>query len=671
MAETVTTVKEARELPFVDATAGKPVRLTGVVTYLRDIPQDFNFNLHDATGGVMVYPQMHVSIKPGQRVSVTGLTATSVHGLRITDAIVVAGEMERLPEPAKATISEILDGRYEGNFVEIEGVIRAVRLESREIKPQRLALDFGSRRNRLNVWLTNYVGAESRFQAGSKVRLRGVAVRWKNPRGQTQSTSMLVNDAEDVTTITDSSDPQMEPVAALQLWSGPKEPAARFATRGVVTYAKVGEMFVIQDGDRAMRIYPAAINALENSETTFPNRGELVDVVGFPSLGEYTVELEDARWRTQEKGQLPLPEEFSYAAAVLAGRGLVDRDARLIQVTATLRSLRETEDGLTLEMESKGDLFPAYLTQQSPALSDRVAVGAELKLTGICSLHLTEDRRRLGRQPGQFSLQLSDADQVVVVGQAPWWTTVRLRLAIAAMTVSILLVALWGLISARKNARLKAEIARRMAAETRLDSDRRRVAADLHDTLEQTLMAVGLQLNAAGRLMNSQPEFAGAKVELAQQLLSRGRQEVRDAVWDLHADAGSVPMLGVTLESACSDAGDGSTPIHFQVEGADQPMPALVIAQCTRLVREAIHNALKHANAQQIRVHLCYAAGNFTLRICDDGVGFQLGSAAGPDTGHFGLSSMKERVQRLGGTIEITSSIGHGTTILATIPIRP
>ena len=669
MAETVTSVKVARALSFAEATSGKPVKLTGVVTYLRDIPQDFNFNLHDTTGGVMVYPNAHVLIRPGQRVSVTGETATSVHGLRITNAIVVAGEMEHLPVPSKATLSEILDGQFEGDFVELEGIVRAVRLESPEIKPQRLALDFGSRRNRLNVWVTNYAGAESRFRAGTKVRLRGVTVRWKNPRGQTQSTSVLVNNAQDVITTSESSDPQIEPVASLQLWSGPQEPATRFATDGVVTYSKPGEMFVIQDGERAMRIYPAAVNELEQTIIPFPTVGDSVQVVGFPSLGEYTAELEDARWKLVGRGALPLPEEFAQSSGVTSGPALVDRDARLIQLTATLRSIRETEDGRILEMESQADIFPAYLPLHDKVLPEGIVVGAVLKLTGICSLHLTDDQRRLGRPPGRFSLQLSAEDQVVVMNAAPWWNASRLRLAIGGMAAIAMLVALWGLVSARKNARLKAEIARRRAAETRLDSDRRRVAADLHDTLEQTLMAVGLQLNAANRTLNLQPDSAVARMALAQQLLTRGRQEVRDAVWDLHADAGSEPMLGVMLASACEDANDGSTPIQFQMHGDDRPLPSLVIAQCTRLVREAIHNALKHAKAQKIEVEAHHADKRLTLQIRDDGIGFQPEEAAGPDTGHFGLCSMRERVQRLGGSFEIVSQTGHGTTILANIPI--
>ncbi len=111
-------------------------------------------------------------------------------------------------------------------------------------------------------------------------------------------------------------------------------------------------------------------------------------------------------------------------------------------------------------------------------------------------------------------------------------------------------------------------------------------------------------------------------------------------------------------------------PTGYSAEAEIHPA-ILVIAQSIRLAREAMQNAVKHAAATEINVHLAYTAEHVALTIADDGCGFALPEAAGPDTGHFGLSSMKERVQRLGGSIEIQGSPNHGTTIRARIPISP
>ncbi len=660
-ADVLETVAAARNLPFSSAAAGQEAKLSGVVTYLRDIPQDFNFYLHDATGGVMVYPVDRTPLQPGRRVTVTGVTAMSVHGLRVTGASVDPGETGTLPEPLKTTMSDVLAGKHEGLFAEMEGVIRVVRLESPEIQPQRLALDFGSRNRRLTVWITRYAGAESRFSPGAKVRARGVVVRWKNPRGQTQSTSVLVNSVDDIVDVAPPGVPLQQSLSDLQLWSGPDEPAGRVAMSGVVTYCRPGDLLVVQDGERAIRVRPAGAEKAAVGDT--------VEVKGFPVLGEYTVELEDASVDNTGCGITLPPGVFRDAASVLAGPGLVDRDARLVRVTAMLRELRERADSQALEMNSGGITFTAFLPSGA-ALPDGLAAGAELRLTGICSLHLSDERRRLGRPPGQFSLLVSGPGQVEISRPAPWWNRSRLLAAVAIIGLAALLAALWATLAGRKNALLRAEISRRERAEQQLANDRRRVAGDLHDTLEQTLLAAGLQLNAAGRTLTAQPEAAAARVTLASQLVARGRQEVRDAVWDLHAGAVRSHSLAGLLATACTEAAASSTAeVFLFTEGNEPPLPALIVAQSVRFVREAVTNALKHGSPQHVRVTMNAAPEFLTLTVADDGCGFQIANAPGPDTGHFGLGSMRERVQRLGGSLDITSMPGTGTTITARIPI--
>jgi signal transduction histidine kinase len=79
-----------------------------------------------------------------------------------------------------------------------------------------------------------------------------------------------------------------------------------------------------------------------------------------------------------------------------------------------------------------------------------------------------------------------------------------------------------------------------------------------------------------------------------------------------------------------------------------------------------------HAGAQQIEVMAAgdAAAGSIELTVRDDGRGFALGSQLGPDQGHFGLSGMRERIDRLGGTFSIESRPGSGTTVRAVVPTR-
>ena len=664
-AEPLRTVAEARALSVAEVEAGREVILSGTATYVRSIPSDFNFSLHDATGGVMVYPDERSEVRPGQTVTVRGFTSLSVHGLRIERATVELGDPGELPEPIRTTMAEVREGRYEGEFAEMEGVLRAVRLETPEVRPQRLALDFGPRSRRLTLWLLEYPGGPEQFQPGSTLRVRGVVMRWRNPRGQTQNINVLTNSEADVRVLSASPEPVGQSIAEAQLWNGPDEPAKSILLGGVVTFVAPDRTAVVfQDGTAAMRVRLAEGRAAE------VEAGEWLQVRGFPSLGDYTVVLEDAHVAAQGPGEAIPPEVYGDAAAVLAEKGLVDRDARLIEVGATLVDLKTRDDGLrVLELSSGGVSFGATLPLSAP-VSPEVRAGAKLRLTGVCELHLTEERRRINKLPDVFKLSLRDERDIRVLRAGPWWTAGRLRVAAIAASAGLILLGAWTDLLRRGNRRLREEVTARERAERELANERRRVAAELHDTLEQTLTAASLQLNAASRTIDAQPTAAMQRVMLANQLVSRSRQEVRDAVWDLRLDDKAVTSLSPMLRRLCEESGGDQVQIAFELQGEDVPCPSHIAAQVIRLAREAITNALKHGKPERVTVILATPPGEWVLTVTDDGSGFDPQAAAGPDTGHFGLVGMEERVQRLGGSIEVRSHPGQGCTVRLRIPME-
>jgi signal transduction histidine kinase len=91
------------------------------------------------------------------------------------------------------------------------------------------------------------------------------------------------------------------------------------------------------------------------------------------------------------------------------------------------------------------------------------------------------------------------------------------------------------------------------------------------------------------------------------------------------------------------------------------------------VMQEALHNALHHADPRTIAMGVAAdaAARTVTATVRDDGAGFVIGSQAGPTQGHFGVAGMRERVERLGGRLEITSSPADGTTVTAVVPLVP
>lgn len=663
------TVKMARELSFSQASSGRVVDLEGVATYLRDTSKEqFNFNLNDASGGVMIYPKEFIKILPGQRVRVKGKTVVGIHGLRILAASVEPGAVDGLPVPEVIPVESLRLRENVGRYVQVEATVRSARLESPLIQPRRLALDLGSGAERVTAWILHYQTEKDCFVPGQTIRLNGVPLHWTNARGQTQSVSLMVNSTADIQSVAPPEEPMPQKLSDVLLWNGPARSVERVTTIGVVTYLKAGDFFMLQDGPSAIRVRTTPLDGLDDNPFT-PALWEQVEVTGFPVMGEYTVELEDAQVEKLGNGRGPPLEAYKSAADVLRASGLVDRNGRLIRVSGTLLNVRAQDGQHALELKSESKFFKALLPYGQP-LPESLRPGAIIQLTGICLLQLSAERRRLGMAPDQFSLLIGSSAGAVLLKAAPWWNGRRLWTVLGFVAAAAAITGLWAVGTARKNTSLRTEVARREAAESRLFSERMRLARDLHDTLEQTLLAANLQLNAAKRSLAPHPESAANRLVLATQLLDRSRQEVREAVWDLQMGGGQPQPLGELLQVACRDAGVLSpTQVIFAGPQEDLLVPAHLCAQAVRIVRECLTNALKHAAPTEVHVRLGYDICQFQLTVSDDGCGFHPASVPGPDSGHFGLVSLRERVQRLGGTLQITSAPSKGTRIEATVPL--
>lgn len=664
------TVEAVRALTFKEAVKGNAVELDGVITYLRYASDaEFNFNLNESTGGVMIYPKQHVQLQTGQRVKVKGKTLISGHGIRIQADSVEPGDIEALPAPEPLAFESLRLQGSQGRFVEIEATLRSARMESPSIQPRRLALDFGSAKDRITAWVLHFEPHSESYPPGSRLRLKGIPIHWTNDRGQMQSVSLIVNSILDVERIHVPATPQEQTLEEVLLWNAVARAEAPITTTGTVTYVRPGELVVLQEGNHALKVRPIHSDALgiTPSFTTFA-QGDHVEATGYPAMGGYTVELEDATLKPLSSAKIPEPTNYANAAEVLMPKGLVDRDSQLMRLRGTLTDLRERDGFNRLELTTEKLSFTALLPVEE-ILPKAVRPGAQLSVSGICNLSLSEERRRLGKPPDQFSLQLENASQLTILREAPWWNKRRLFITASAALSAAVLCASWAILAGRKNARLKAEIARRELAELQLRSDRKRMAGDLHDTLEQTLLATGLQLAAATRSIQHSPDTAAAKLTLANQLLARGRKEVRDAVWDLHIGETQAQPLGLLLKKACEDA-NAQTIASVSYNGPTGPSsaPTPIASQVLRIVQESLTNALKHAQPSRVQVCLEETPTAIRLTVSDDGCGFDASAIPGPEAGHFGLSSIRERIQRLDGLLHIETPEAGGTIIVAQIP---
>jgi signal transduction histidine kinase len=213
------------------------------------------------------------------------------------------------------------------------------------------------------------------------------------------------------------------------------------------------------------------------------------------------------------------------------------------------------------------------------------------------------------------------------------------------------------------------EILRRLSnamAQERAD-ERLQIAAYLHDDLAQVLFRMSLQIDIARKLLER-----GELGQLGEHLdkLRDSKQEtsdrVRALIRDLHRSPLGAKGLADSLESFTDEVGrDSGVTFHRDVDDIDLPAPiALLIFH---IAREGVMNALKHASATDMWITVHEQEDDIVLRLADNGAGFDT-SAPGPE-GHFGMAMMRERAKVGGGSFDVESQPGKGTTITARFPI--
>ncbi|MBM3469218.1 MAG: GAF domain-containing sensor histidine kinase [Armatimonadetes bacterium] len=200
--------------------------------------------------------------------------------------------------------------------------------------------------------------------------------------------------------------------------------------------------------------------------------------------------------------------------------------------------------------------------------------------------------------------------------------------------------------------------------------ERDRLAREMHDSLGQSLGYLNLKsklaedLVLAGRTSEAQEELAQIRLTIYETY-----DEVRHAILGLRT-AGVQQDLEATLRGQIGRLREQcGIPVDFEVRGSIPAVPALAAVQVTRIVQEALTNVRKHARAGAVRVDLAAEEGRLVVRVSDDGCGFDVGAVQRAAGARFGLETMRERAESIGGTLEITSAPGQGTTVALLVPL--
>ncbi len=243
-----------------------------------------------------------------------------------------------------------------------------------------------------------------------------------------------------------------------------------------------------------------------------------------------------------------------------------------------------------------------------------------------------------------------------------WWATWWFRTACALLLIGLG----WWIVWARVRY-VAREVTLKMEGR---NNERMRIAQDLHDTLLQGLLSASFQLSVVQDQLAPENK-ARRLLEHVSNLLRRLVTESRNTVRGLRSSEFDAEDLENAISAVPGDLQiESNAKFRVIIEGEPRPLLSAARTEVYLIAREAISNALRHAQARLIEVSLEYTPTSFLLMVRDDGKGFVAGTAFAEGADHFGLAVMNERAERLCATINVSSGAGAGTEIALTVPAR-
>ena len=204
-------------------------------------------------------------------------------------------------------------------------------------------------------------------------------------------------------------------------------------------------------------------------------------------------------------------------------------------------------------------------------------------------------------------------------------------------------------------------------------AERERLARDIHDTVAQGVISIITHLEASDENWTTDREKSHHHLLQAQKMARQGVNQARRVVQNLRPDVLENQSLFEGIEQVASDWSQQSG-IEVQAVTTGPPL-ALSTAQETvlvRVVQEGLANVQKHAEACNVQITLSYMDNLVMLDLQDDGIGFSSESKnPHAQNGGFGLRAMEQRVTQAGGSLELESEPGEGTTLVVQLPVRP
>ncbi len=209
--------------------------------------------------------------------------------------------------------------------------------------------------------------------------------------------------------------------------------------------------------------------------------------------------------------------------------------------------------------------------------------------------------------------------------------------------------------------------------------ERTRIAGELHDTLLQVFAGVVLQLHALQRRILTSPHEAEKDLGRVLKVVDVALCDVRSAIWDVRAADLEERDVAATLEQSAREALAShrcaertAVDLEVTITGERRRLAPDVETAAHLIGREAVTNALRHADAKHIRMAIAFELRHLRVEVRDDGVGFDVAHMDPREgQGRWGVVGMRERARRARGTLNVRSAPRAGTAVVLRVPIDP
>jgi hypothetical protein len=423
-AEELRTADQVRRLTAEQAGRQVPVRLQGVVTF-------FDENLYsrfvqDQTAGIYLQSSNLPPLAAGQLIEVEGVTGPGEYApVVMPTQVKVLGEGQ-FPIAKPVSIEQLVSGQEDSQFVEVVGIVRAVRFEA---ESQCYLIDLVTGGERFTAYLKE-LPPEKEELIDSTVKVRGVCSTLFNRQRQLFGFRLLVPRPTDL--VIEKPAPgnpfaiPTQTIDSLLRFTPLGTYGHRVKAAGTVIYQEPGIALFVQDETGGMYAQTKQRTALQV--------GDRVEILGFTAKGDYTPMLQDAVYRKVGTGKAPEPDPVDLDE-LLKGT----HDCHLVRLKANLldRTQRGREQFLVLE--TGGFIFHGYLGQGDSGTGfAHVQNGSEVAVTGICLIERGSSwLAGANWRAKSFRLLLRSPADVVVLKSPPWWTqgTLVQRVGIGSVVV--------------------------------------------------------------------------------------------------------------------------------------------------------------------------------------------------------------------------------------------